>query len=292
MIVITTPTGSIGSQTLSNLLDSEERLRVIARDPSKLHSEVRDRVEVIEGSHGDPDVVGRALEGADSVFWLVAPNPQAEDIYDAYVEFSRPGVEAAKAHGVQRAVVVSALGRGYGQPAGMLSAAQRMVDLWADSGISLRELAMPGFMDNVLGQVDAIKHQATIYGTTRPDLKQPHVATKDIAAIAARLLSDDGWSGQELIAVLGPQNLTFPEAAAEISQGIGKEITYTHIPFDAFREQLVGAGFSDAAADGMVEMMVAKDDGIDNLPVPSPEFTTPTSFRQWAETVLRPVLDQ
>ena len=42
MIVITTPTGQIGSQVLGNLLDSGEELRVIVRDPAELPAGVRD----------------------------------------------------------------------------------------------------------------------------------------------------------------------------------------------------------------------------------------------------------
>ena len=44
MIVITTPTGQIGRQVLSNLLDSGEELRVIARDRSKLPAGIRDDI--------------------------------------------------------------------------------------------------------------------------------------------------------------------------------------------------------------------------------------------------------
>ena len=57
MLVITTPTGQIGRQVLDNLLTSEEKLRVIVRDPSALSAEVRQRVDVIAGSHGDAEVV-------------------------------------------------------------------------------------------------------------------------------------------------------------------------------------------------------------------------------------------
>ncbi len=46
MIVITTPTGQIGSQVLASLLPSQEDLRVVVRDPDRLDAEVRDRVEV------------------------------------------------------------------------------------------------------------------------------------------------------------------------------------------------------------------------------------------------------
>jgi nucleoside-diphosphate-sugar epimerase len=52
MIVITTPTGQIGRQVLGNLLDSGEQLRVIARDPSQLPAEVREDLDIVEGSHG------------------------------------------------------------------------------------------------------------------------------------------------------------------------------------------------------------------------------------------------
>ena len=77
MIVITTPTGSIGRRTLEHVLESGEPVRVIARDASRLPENTRDRVEVVKGSHGDRDVVDQAFAGADAVFWLVPPNPRA-----------------------------------------------------------------------------------------------------------------------------------------------------------------------------------------------------------------------
>ena len=54
MIVITSPLGHIGHQVLDNLIGTPEELRVVVQDPSDLPAKVRDRVEVIEGSHGDP----------------------------------------------------------------------------------------------------------------------------------------------------------------------------------------------------------------------------------------------
>ena len=75
MIVITTPTGQIGSQVLGNLLDSGEELRVIVRDPALLPADVRDSLDIVEGSHGDAAVVDKAFSGADAVFWLAPPDP-------------------------------------------------------------------------------------------------------------------------------------------------------------------------------------------------------------------------
>lgn len=94
MIVITAPTGTIGRQVLANVLDSGERVRVIAREPSQLSPETRERVEVVKGSHGDADVVEEAFADADSVFWLLPPDPQAVSVESAYVDFTRPAAEA------------------------------------------------------------------------------------------------------------------------------------------------------------------------------------------------------
>lgn len=74
MIVVTTPTGQIGRRVVDKLLESDEPVRVIARDPSCFDPEVRGRVEVVEGSHGDPRVVNEAF--ADAVFWVVPPIPK------------------------------------------------------------------------------------------------------------------------------------------------------------------------------------------------------------------------
>lgn len=80
MIVITTPTGTIGHQVLENVLDRGEPIRVIVRDPSRLSSHIRERVEIVQGSHGDIDVVNRAFASADAVFWIVPPNFQAKSV--------------------------------------------------------------------------------------------------------------------------------------------------------------------------------------------------------------------
>lgn len=45
----------------------------------------------------------QTFEGADAVFWLVLPNPQAT-LEQAYLDFTRPAAEALRNHGVSRVV--------------------------------------------------------------------------------------------------------------------------------------------------------------------------------------------
>jgi uncharacterized protein YbjT (DUF2867 family) len=290
MIVVTTPTGQIGSQVLENVLEDDEPIRVIARDPSRLPFHVRARVEVVHGSHGDADVVGEAFEGADSVFWLVPPDPRAESALAAYVDFARPAAEAFQSQGVERVVGVSALGRGLSDNAGLVSASLAMDDLIAATGVSYRALTMPSFMDNLLRQLGPIRDQGLFFSPIDGDRKLPSAATRDVAAVAARLLLDRSWSGQGSVPVLGPEDLSFNDMADIMSEVLGKPVRFQQIPGEAFKARLTDNGTSEPMAQATLDMLIAKNEGLDNAEPRTPEATSPTSFHQWCEEVLKPAV--
>jgi uncharacterized protein YbjT (DUF2867 family) len=290
MIVITTPAGTIGQQVLEKLLDSGESIRVIARDPSRLPAHARERVEVVQGSHSDSGVVNQAFEGADSVFWVVPPDFQANNFETRYADFVRPACEAFKSRSVKRVVAVSALGRGWPKPAGLVSASVAMDDLIASTGVGFRALTMPSFMDNFLRQVEPIRNQGMFFSPMSGDRKAPTCATRDIAAVAAKLLLDSSWSGSGSVPVLGPEDLSFNEMAQILSKVLERPVRFQQIPFEAFKARLIESGASESMATGMVDMMVAKNEGLDNMEPRTAESTTPTSFRQWCEEVLKPAV--
>src|SRR6266478_3920309 len=292
MIVITAPTGLIGHQVLGNVLGSGEPVRVIVRDPSRLPAQARERVEVVQGSHGDIGVVDRAFADADAVFWLVPPDPRASSVEAAYVDFTRPACDAFKRHEVPRVVGISALGRGTAVAghAGLVTASLAMDDLIASTGVSYRALTMPSFMDNLLRQVESIKKEGLFSLPISGGLKQPSCATRDIAAVAARLLLDHSWSGVESRPVLGPEDLSYNDMARIMSEVLGTPVRFQQITGEAFKARLLARGMSEAMAQGYLDMWVAYDQGLDTAEPRTPESTTPTSFRQWCEDVLRPAV--
>lgn len=295
MIVITTPTGNIGHQVLAHVLAAGQAARVIARDPARLPGGVRDRVEVLPGSHGDPRVVTQALAGADALFWLPPGDPRAAHIDDGYTGFTRPAAAAIREQGVKHVVSVSALGRGtpYADRAGHVSASLRMDDLLAGTGAAFRALANGSFMENLLRQVSPIKEQGAFYDIVPAGLAGPVVATRDIAAVAARLLLDPTWTGQEEIPLLGPENLSPDDMAAIMSEVLGKPIRYERIPAQALKDQLLAAGLSEAVAQSMLDMMAAKEHGIDLgiTRTPHHAIDAPTTFHQWCTDTLKPVVE-
>lgn len=227
MIVITTPTGDIGSQVLQRVVEGSEPVRVIARDPSRLLDVVRNRIEVVEGSHGNAATMQKALAGADSLFWLVPPEPlmKLKSIDEAYAAFTRPAADAIVACGVKRIVSISGIARGW-ERAGLATANLKADDVLAGTGVALRTLVMPSFMDNLLRQAPLILEKGTFSLPARADLKTPIVATADIAEVAAKFLTDALWSGQEEVPVLGPEDISPKEMAEILSEVLGRLVRY------------------------------------------------------------------
>lgn len=291
MIVITTPTGDIGSQLLTNLLSTAEDLRVIVRDPARLTRATLERAEIITGSHGDAAVVDQAFDGADAVFWCVPPAPGAPSLEAAYSGFTQAAAHAIRSHRVGHVVGVSALGRGTVQAgnAGLVTASLAMDDLLGSTGTAYRALANPSFMDNLLRDVNDIRG-GSFTDTVDPDRMTPRAATRDIAAAGSRLLLDRSWTGVGEVAVLGPGNLSQNDLAVIMSDVLGREISYHQQSLEELAATMSGYGLGAAFVDGMVEMMRAKDNGLDDAAERTAETASPTTFRQWCVEVLRPAV--
>jgi uncharacterized protein YbjT (DUF2867 family) len=291
MIVITTPTGQIGREVLDMVLESADPVRVIVRDPARLPPHVRDRVEVVPGSHADVDVVMTAFAGADSAFWLIPPNPRAESIQEHVLDFVRPLCEAVNRRGIERVVAVSTLGRGITRNAGQVSATYAMDDLIESTGVHYRSLCPPSFMENLLWQAEAIGRQGAFYSPMPGDRRFLTCAVRDIAAAAARVLLDRSWTGQESVPIVGPDELSSDEMAGIMADVLQRPVRFQQVSGEAFRETLLRGGMSEAWARGMVDIQAATGRGAYN-PVGAIAPTAPTSFRRWCEEILRPAVSR
>jgi uncharacterized protein YbjT (DUF2867 family) len=294
MIVVTTPTGNIGQRVLANVLAAGQPARVVARDAGRLPREVRDRVEVVTGSLSDPAVMARALDGADALFWLKPRDRTSATVESSYLDFSRPAVEAIRDQGVTRVVDVSALGRGtpYADHAGNVTASLAMDDLIAGTGVAFRALACASFMENMLRQAQPIAERGVFTDIISPDLHLPVVAVRDIGDVAARLLLDSGWAGQQEVPLLGPEDLSMNDRAAIMSDVLERPVRYTRISPQELLDRISGLGTSPGMAQGMLDMTTAKDNGLDNGVIRTPRraVDTPTTFRQWCEDTLKPAV--
>ena len=290
MILVTTPTGDIGARVLHRVLEVGELVRVVARRASSLPEALAGRIDVVEGSHADAAVIGRALAGVDRVFWLPPGSPDSPGPEAAYVNFSRAFARALPDSDVTHVVGVSALGRGWPKPSGHAAASVRMDDLIAASRVSYRALACASLMDNIARQAGPIRETGTFYAPTPGNLELPHVAKSDVAAVAARLLLSPDWQGAEDVALRGSEDLSFDAMATIMSEALGRSVTFRAMSMEDFAGMMRSMGTSEGMAEAYVEMLTAKNEGMDATGGPGRRADTPTRFGQWCEDELRPIV--
>ncbi|MFE3197382.1 NAD(P)H-binding protein [Embleya sp. NPDC055664] len=294
MIVVTTPTGQIGAQVLTGLLDAPGAVppvRVIARDPARLPANIRERVEVVAGSHADPVVLKEACAGADRIFWLVPPTPGAASVDGHFRAFTEPLRDVVGDDGIRRVVAVSTLGRGVAENAGQISASLAMDEAITTMDVHYRALCPPFLMENLLHQVEPIRRTGMFFLATTEDRILRTCATVDIAATAVRLLLDDSWTGSADVPLVGPDDLTPPAMAEVLSEVLGRPIGFRRTSSAEYKATLIGHGASEAWAQGLADMVDSLDaQGYYGADAGSTPETAPTTFRRWCEEVLRPAV--
>ena len=90
---------------------------------------------------------------------------------------------------------------------------------------------------------------------------------------------------------MGPEDLSFNEMAAIMSDVLGRLVRFQRIPDGAFKARLVGFGMSEAMAQATLDMWTAYNKGLDVEEPRTAASTTPTSFRQWCEDTLKPAIE-
>lgn len=287
-IAVSTPTGNVGSHVVAMLLRAGLRPSVLIRDPARLDPATAERVDAVAVDQNDGDAVVAATAGADALFW-VDPPTMADDPIAHYARVGANAASAITANSITRTVFQSSVGAEKRYGAGEIDGLARTEELLNDTGASVLHLRCGFFFTNLLLQLDAIR--AGVIPLTLPvDQPMPWVAPRDIAEVAVhRLLSGD-WSGQQVQAVHGPENLSWEQAAAIITQATGHRLRAEQVPDEQMRRILSDAGMNHAAVEAVMGMSTGLRDNFTPEQPRDLSTTTPTTLASWAYDVLRPLL--
>lgn len=288
-IVVTTPTGHIGSRVAERLLAAGADVVLLVRHPEKLSEEFRRRATVRQGNTDDPDFVVRATEGADALFWLTPPSLTAPDMRAYYKKFADAVTAALRANRLLHVVNLSSFGAQKPEGVGFITRVgeiERAIDAFAANVLHLR----PGaFFENFLIQVEAIRRDGAIYLPGPGSVRHPMIATRDIGDMAAAKLLDRSWTGRSVLGLHGPADLNYDEAAVIIGAAIGKPVRHVAITPEQFRQAAAGWGASADFIDHYLEMVEGTSRPDAKAELRTPETTTPTTLAEWAGEVLAPL---
>jgi len=229
MIAVTGATGRVGTRLVPLLLDAGEHVRVISRDVERACATFGDDVETIHGDLDERDSVAAALDGVDRVFLLVPAGPG---------QLTREGhvIRAAMRAGVRRVVKLSVLAAHEWSPVQLARWHRQAETELASSGLGYTILRPPFFMQNFFAMVS----NGAIH-TAAEDGRVAMIDARDVAAVAAAALTEDGHEGTTYM-ITGPQAVTFDEAASQLSVATGQATEHVRIPPDAVVRLMTDAG--------------------------------------------------
>lgn len=289
--VITAPTGNIGRELTRRLLDAGADVTLLVRDPGKVTGFAGRGAKVKQGSLDDPTFVLAATRGARQIFWLTPPDMQTRDLRARQNEFGAVGSRAVRENGIERVVHLSSIGahmtKGTGPILGLHDNEQKFEGV-AENVLHLR----PGyFMENLLALGPSIALQKSIFMPMPADRRLPMVATRDIAAVAAAELLDDGWSGRRIRGIHGPEDIDWNRVAKAVSEALKETITYTEVPPAAVKQAFEALSLPEPTAEAMVEMLVGLGDGsIERAEKRDESTTTSTTIEEFVADTLVPSL--
>lgn len=243
MILVIGGRSKIGAALIGELLDREEQVRALAR-PGEPPSSVPAGVETVTGDLSDEGSLVTAMQGAEKVFLLSSPHPDA-------VGWHRNAIDAARRTQVQLLVRSSILGSGE-EPAAEFISAHSACDRYLEASGLPHVIVRPNlFLQNVpestIPSIDASGNLYLDAGEARISM----VDTRDVAAVAAVALTEPGHAGARYD-VTGPEALSYTDVAAKLTQATGRQITYIDAPDDAIRQALIGAGLTGWFANALV----------------------------------------
>ncbi|MCR8932230.1 MULTISPECIES: NmrA family NAD(P)-binding protein [unclassified Pseudomonas] len=282
MIVVTTPSGHIGSKLAAKLIADGQPVRILARDPAKLDPAVKAKADIVIGSSDDPAALDTALKGAEALFWVTPPGHVDGRFEPHYVHFAHVLTDAVQRSTLARLVIVSSAGYpAYG--AGPIGALHRSEDICAAISIPKAILRCGSFAENFLQYRQQFLAQSAIALPRPVELAIPICTASDVAEVAAQLLTGPAWTGTTYHLIYGFEDLDGRQIAERFSALLGRSVRYQEVFEKTFVEGLLGHGVPSNLIDELCAMHRAIREGLYQREARTPASTTPTTFASWLE---------
>jgi uncharacterized protein YbjT (DUF2867 family) len=273
-VLVTGATGRVGRVVIDQLLDAGAPVRALTHR-SEAAATLPTQVEIFTGDLTVPESLDPALNGAETVFlvWTVPPQTAAAV------------VERLAAH-VRRVVFLSSPHQTphpfFQQPNPMAVLHADIERFIAATGLE-STIIRPGMLasNSLAWWAPAIRAGEVVrwpYGAA----ETAPVDDRDVAAVAARTLYQDGYAGGDYV-LTGPESLTQATQVDLIGDALGHQIVFEEMTPDEFRSLSEGTVPSP-----VVDMLLVAW----NAAVGRPAYvstavadilgTAPRRFRQWA----------
>jgi uncharacterized protein YbjT (DUF2867 family) len=229
-VLVTGATGNTGRAIIDALIARDAPVRAMVRTAADA-GRLPGGVDLAVADFDDPASLAAALDGAERAYLVTPSSEQAESQQRRFADL------AARA-GVKHLVVLSQLAADEQSPVRFLryhAAVERHV---RELGLAWTFLRPNLFFQGLLAFAPAIAAQGRFFAPIG-DARVSAVDVRDIAAVAAVALTEPGHEGTTYT-LTGPAAITHAEIAAALTAALGRDVSFTDVPPDAFAQNLAG----------------------------------------------------
>lgn len=225
-IFVTGATGRVGGALVAHLTG---KCKIVAA--SQRQKKSTNKVEWIQFSFEDEASFAPALAGVEAIFLMRPPQVTKPEVF-------RPFLDAAKAQGIKRVIVLSVLGAA----SNSFLPHHKLEKLTQEMGFAWTMIRPSDFMQNLetvhfenIREHDEISVPA---GAGRSSF----IDVADIARCIEVALNDDKYIG-EGIELTGAEALSFDDVAVKLSAVAGRKIAYRPATIIGFIWQKIASGY-------------------------------------------------
>jgi uncharacterized protein YbjT (DUF2867 family) len=231
-VLVTGGTGRVGGAVAGLLVEAGVPVRVLTRR-SEAAATLPADVEVVTGDLTVPESLDAALRGVGAVFLVwTAPPASAPAVVERLAAHARRVVFLSSPHQTPHPF--------FQQPNPMAVLHADIERLIAAAGLESTIIRPGMFASNVVSWwAGAIRADGVVrwpYGAA----ETAPVDDRDVAAVAARTLYQDGHAGGDYV-LTGPESLSQAEQVSIIGDVIGRRITFEELSPEEFRRETQGS---------------------------------------------------
>jgi uncharacterized protein YbjT (DUF2867 family) len=228
MFLVMGITGKVGGATARHLLAQGKKVRALVRDRAKAASWTEQGVELIDGDWNDAAAIEQALKGVEGAFVMLpavwAPSPDFKEAKGVIANY----VEALTKAAPPRVVALSSMGANKTSGLGMITALSLLEQGFRHLTSPIAYVRAGGFFENFLYGLHVAQAGTLPVYYNPTNRKSTMVATDDIGAEVATLLSGPAWSGHRVVE-LGSM-VSANEVAAQLGEVMKLDVKAFAIP--------------------------------------------------------------
>jgi uncharacterized protein YbjT (DUF2867 family) len=268
-------TGKLGGATARHLLKQGKRVRALVRNREKAAKWADQGVELVEGDWNDPTAITAALKGVEGAFVLLptvwAPSPDFREAKGVIANY----VEALTKVAPPRVVALSSMGANRPNGLGMITALSLLEQGFRSLRSPVALVRAGGFFENFLFGLQAAQGGILPVFYNPTNRKSTMVATNDIGAEVAKLLTGRAWSGHRVIE-LGSM-VSADEVAEQLGEVLKRDVKAFAVPRAGWAEAFEQFGVPKGHTGPAEEMFESVNAGWMDLGVPGTEQVAGTT---------------